>query len=85
MMMYQELINSAIGLVSGLLIWVVKSLWDAVRDLQKSDRELTEKINSIEVLVAGDYVKREDFRMEMERLFKKLDAIEQKIDGKVDK
>ena len=84
-MMYQELINSAIGLVSGLLIWVVKSLWDAVRDLQKSDRELTDKINNIEVLVAGDYVKREDFRLEMDRLFKKLDAIEQKIDGKVDK
>lgn len=84
-MMYQELINSAIGLVSGLLIWVVKSLWDAVRDLQKSDRELTDKINNIEVLVAGDYVKREDFRMDMDRLFKKLDAIEQKIDGKVDK
>jgi hypothetical protein len=83
--MYQELINSAIGLVSGLLIWVVKSLWDAVRDLQKSDRELTDKINNIEVLVAGDYVKREDFRLEMDRLFKKLDAIEQKIDGKVDK
>ena len=84
-MMYQELINSAIGLVSGLLMWVVKSLWDAVKDLQDSDRKLTEKINNIEVLVAGDYVKREDFRVEMERLFKKLDAIEQKIDGKVDK
>ena len=84
-MMYQELINSAIGLVAGLLVWVVKSLWDAVRDLQDSDRKLTEKINNIEVLVAGDYVKREDFRIEMERLFKKLDAIEQKIDGKVDK
>ena len=83
--MYQELINSAIGLVSGLLMWVVKSLWDAVKDLQDSDRKLTEKINNIEVLVAGDYVKREDFRVEMERLFKKLDAIEQKIDGKVDK
>jgi hypothetical protein len=81
----QSFINMLAGAVSVLFGWILKTVWDAVKDLQKADDELIEKVNKIEVLVAGEYVKREDFKADMDRLFNKLDAIDKKLDSKADK
>jgi hypothetical protein len=81
----QSFINMLAGAVSVLFGWILKTVWDAVKDLQKADDELVEKVNKIEVLVAGEYVKREDFKADMDRLFNKLDAIDKKLDSKADK
>jgi hypothetical protein len=67
--MEQSFINMLAGAVSVLFGWILKIVWDAVKDLQYADDELVDKVNRIEVLVAGEYVKREDFRADMERLF----------------
>ena len=50
-----------------------------------SYKELAEKVGNIEVLVAGQYVKREDFTQVTNQLFFKLDKILDKLDTKVDK
>lgn len=68
-----------------LLGFVVKAMWDAVKDLQASDKDLADKVSKIEVLVAGEYVKKDEFNSIMLRIFEKLDHIEGKIDGKADK
>jgi hypothetical protein len=81
----QSLINALIAVVGSGFGWILKVVWDAVKDLQKADDQLIEKVNKIEVLVAGEYVKREDFRADMDRLFDKLDQIDKKLDGKADK
>lgn len=81
----QNIINLLGGLVSAIIGWLLKTLWQAVGDLQKSDVELSDKVNRIEVLVAGEYVKREEFQGALDRLFAKLDQIEAKIDQKADK
>lgn len=83
--MEQNLINALIAVVGSGFGWILKVVWDAVKDLQKADDQLIEKVNKIEVLVAGEYVKREDFRADMDRLFDKLDQIDKKLDGKADK
>lgn len=83
--MEQSFINMLAGAVSVLFGWILKTVWDAVKDLQKADDELIDKVNKIEVLVAGEYVKREDFKADMDRLFNKLDAIDKKLDTKADK
>ena len=83
--MEQNLINVLIAVVGSGFGWILKVVWDAVKDLQKADDEITDKVNRIEVLVAGEYVKREDFRADMDRLFDKLDAIDKKLDTKADK
>lgn len=83
--MDQSLINWIIASAGALIGFVLKSIWDAVKDLQTSDKELADKVSRIEVLVAGEYVKKEEFNSIMLRLFEKLDHIESKIDGKVDK
>lgn len=83
--MNQELINWILGGFGMLLGFIVKSIWDAVKDLQESDKDLADKVSRIEVLVAGEYVKKEEFNSIMLRLFEKLDHIESKIDSKADK
>jgi len=46
---------------------------------------LMDKVSKIEVLVAGAYVKRDEFDRALTRLFEKLDHIDSKLDSKADK
>ena len=82
-------IQSIFNIVSGALLllggWFLRIMWDTLMNLQAQDRELADKVARIEVLVAGEYVKKEDFDRVIERLFDKLDHIELKIDSKADK
>ena len=83
--MSQEIFNIAIGLISTLGGWWLKVMWDSLKELQAADKDLVEKVSRIEVLVAGNYVRREEFDRAVERLFVKLDSIELKIGAKADK
>ena len=82
---YQVLFNVAGGLAAFLGGWWMKVLHDSIRDLQDGEKKLAEKVSSIEVLVAGNYVKRDDFDRSVQAIFHKLDRIEDKLDGKADK
>lgn len=77
--------NIAVALVAFLGGWVLNSLKDSINSLKKTDAELADKVQHIEILVAGSYVKREDMDKLTEALFRKLDKIEAKIDMKADK
>ena len=46
---------------------------------------MAKKISSIEVLVAGSYMTRNELTEIMKTVFTKLDRIEHKLDKKVDK
>ena len=83
--MSQEIFNWLLGGFGALLGFLMKAMWDAVKDLQSSDKDLADKVSKIEVLVAGEYVKKDEFNNVMLRLFEKLDHIENKIDNKADK
>lgn len=85
MINYQDGFNLAIGLAAFLGGWILNSVRDSVRALHKSDEELSNKVQAIEVLVAGQYVRRDDLDKLTTALFMKLDRIETKLDGKVDK
>ena len=82
---YQTLFNIAGGIAGFLGGWWMKVLHDSVRDLQDADKRLADKVSSIEVLVAGNYVKRDDLDKSVDAIFRKLERIEDKLDGKVDK
>ena len=77
-----KVITAIAGAVVG---WLLNVLWQSHRDLQNADKELAAKVQEIEVLVAGQYVRRDEFRELSEALFKKLDSISDKLDKKVDK
>jgi len=81
----QTLLNIALSAVAFFGGWVLNSLRDAIKSLQTSDSALADKVQHIEVLVAGSYVKRDDLDRLTSALFTKLDKIESKLDAKVDK
>lgn len=83
--MDQTIINWFLAGFGGLIGFLLNAVWQAVKDLQRADTKLAEKVANIEALVAGNYVKRDSFDSAVERIFQKLDHIEEKIDRKADK
>jgi hypothetical protein len=81
----QTAFNIVLALVAFLGGWVLNSLRDSIKSLHTSDSALADKVQHIEVLVAGSYVKREDIDKLTSALFSKLDRIEVKLDAKADK
>ena len=81
----QTLFNYALALCGALGGWVLKVIWDAVKDLQAADKILVEKVNTIEILIAGNYMSKTDFDKIAAAIFAKLDKIEDKLDRKADK
>ena len=81
----QDYINIAISSAGIVIGAVISELWRSMRELQKSDLQIIEKINAIEVLVASDYTSKEDFEHAVDKIMKKLDKIDDKIDNKADK
>ena len=83
--MDQNLYNIALGLAAFLGGWWMKVMWQSLKDLQAADSKLADKVAAIEVLVAGQYIKRDDFDKVATELFAKLDKINDKLDRKADK
>ena len=81
----QEFYNWILTGFSAIIGFLLHSVWEAVKDLQKADAELTKRVGEIEVLVAGNYVTRQEFSNTVDALFRKLDKIEEKIDKKADR
>lgn len=77
-----NIVFAALGTMAG---WILNRLWQSVDSLQIQDARLADKVQKIEVLVAGQYVQRTELVDLGHRLFERLDRIETKIDGKVDK
>jgi hypothetical protein len=81
----QTLLNIAFGLVAFFGgIWV-RGIADSLKDLKSADSELASKVQNIELLVAGTYVKRDELEKLGQAIFVKLDKIESKLDHKADK
>ena len=81
----QTMINILMGLTAFFGgIWV-RGLSDSMKELKAADISLADKVQGIELLVAGQYVTRIELKGFEDALFKKLDRIESKLDGKQDK
>ena len=83
--MDQTIVNWVMTGAGGILGFLLNSVWQAVKDLQAADRLLAEKVATIEILVAGEYVRKEDFERTIQRLFEKLDHMEEKFDRKMER
>ena len=77
-----NIIATVAGFLGG---WWLKVMWDAVKDLQAADKILVEKVNTIEILIAGNYMSKQDFDKIAAAIFAKLDKIDDKLDRKADK
>ncbi len=81
----QQFINVMIGVTGVLGGWWMKAIWEAIKDLEKADKRLSDQVGDLKFMVAGGYVKTEQFAGLSTAIFTKLDRIEDKLDGKVDK
>ena len=81
----QTAFNLAIGLVAALGGWWMKTIYDVLMDLRRAETNLVDRVQRIEVLVAGQYVTREELGKLSDAIFRKLDKIEVKIDMKADR
>jgi hypothetical protein len=85
MTMDQTIFNIAIAVAGFLGGWTLKVMWESLKDLQTADKILVDKVNTIEILIAGNYINKIDFDKIASAIFAKLDKIEDKLDRKVDK
>lgn len=81
----QWILNGAMGLLAMLFGYLLKGIKDTLQDLQRRDIVLADKVQAIEVLVAGDYVKRTELVSHLDKLAQTLERIEDKLDRKADK
>ena len=81
----QTAFNLAIGLVAALGGWWMKTIYDVLMDLRRAETTMVDRVQRIEVLVAGQYVTREELGKLSDAIFRKLDKIEVKIDMKADR
>lgn len=69
-----------LGCAGFLAVLYVKNMDKKIADAKELAASASSKIHTIEVLVAGNYVKKEDHDKTTEAMFKKLDRIEDKLD-----
>ena len=84
-MEWQSWINAGIGLVAFMGGYILKSITDSVKELQVADKVLSKDVSSLQVLVAGEYVKWDGLEKVMRPVSEQLTRIEGKLDNKQDK
>lgn len=82
---FQVGFNVVVGLIGALGGYVLKSISETLKSLQVADAALIDKVQKIEVTVAGQYVTHVDLERLTTGIFNKLDKISDKIDHKMDK
>jgi len=82
---FQTLFNVALALISFGLGFIVNRVFNKMDELTKQDALLTKEIYSIKIALPTNYVTKDQLDVMGGALFKKLDAISNKLDKKMDK
>jgi hypothetical protein len=77
-MMDQQLINISILLAGGFGGWMLKIIFEAIGELKKDIKELNREINE-------DFLRKDDYRVDINDIKAMLNRIFEKLDNKVDK
>lgn len=81
----QTLINILFACAGAMGGWILNNLKTSIEALQKADSTLADKVQHIEVLVAGTYVKRDDLDKVTSVVHLRFDKIEEKLDKLAEK
>jgi cell fate (sporulation/competence/biofilm development) regulator YmcA (YheA/YmcA/DUF963 family) len=76
--MNQDLINLGITFFGAGVGWTMKSLWEAVRSMQKEIKEVERQLHT-------QYVSKDDYRQDLVEIKDMLKQIFDKMDKKADK
>jgi hypothetical protein len=81
----QIFFDVAVAVIGAMGGWILNTVWVSVKELQKADKDLADKVGEIEVLVAGRYMTRDEFNNTLAQVFNKLDTIRDMIAKKADR
>lgn len=76
--MEQSLLNWIFGVAGAAIGWILKIIWDALTDLRKDMKDLNKEVHE-------DFVRKEDYRVDIAEVKQMLARIFDKLDTKVDK
>jgi len=76
--MEQTILNWVFAGCGAAVGWVLKILWDAISDLKKDMKDLNKEVHE-------DFVRKEDYRVDIAEVKQMLNRIFDKLDSKVDK
>lgn len=77
--------NIAIALIAFLGGWLLKTLFERIRQLESADRDMAREVAALRVDLPSFYVRKDEFRQLGDSIFETLRRIEDKLDRKVDK
>lgn len=77
-MEWQNIIDGAMALVGALFGWLFKIIWDAIRELKEDMKETNRMIHE-------NYVRKDDYRIDMAEIKGMFNRIMDKLEQKVDK
>lgn len=80
-----QLIYLLIGLVITVFGWFQRQILNKIDALEKQDVALSKEFSKLELLVSGEYIRRNELKGILEAVFTKLDKIMDKLDSKQDK
>jgi hypothetical protein len=75
---YQYIVNGIVAAVGSVFGWLFKIIWDANRELKEDLKETNRTIHE-------QYVRKDDYRIEMAKIENMFNRIMDKLDGKADK
>lgn len=82
---YQVLFNIALTLIGVLGGVVLNNIRESIKSIKDDHKVTNETVHRMEVLVAGEYVKKDDLEKLTNALMTQLTRIENKVDAKADK
>ncbi len=74
----QDIFNAVISIMGAVVGWVLKTIWDTLRDMKQEIRDLTVEVHQ-------DFARRDDFKEAVKEIKDMLYKIFDKLDEKADK
>ena len=74
----QSIVDIITGIVGAVIGWFVKIMWDSVKELQRDMKETNQTLHE-------NYVRKDDYRIDLAEIKGMFNRIMDKLDSKVDK
>ena len=83
--MDQIVFNIVVGIAGMLAMFVLSAVWSRLGALEKSDKDLSKEIAAMHILVAGEYIKRQEITPMLKEIYDELKTIRTEISNKVER
>jgi hypothetical protein len=79
----QWLFTAVLSIISGLMGWFVKALFNEIQTLKVVDQDLSKSVNNLTVKLAEQYVSKTDFKDSLDAIHQVLRRIEDRVNDKL--